>query len=347
LTHLLLLAAFAAPTCYSQLLAGPVTLRETARIPVPSLRLESAGFRTVAGDKSFYVQTDHGKYTAVDLQGNTHLAFDVAMIPPNDSVSPTDIFLADLAEVPRGGVLALVAWSPTPEKTRFGIECVDEDRDYAPIVWLDVDFIPTHAAEFSIAGDFLVSGYSNDGSIHVALFDHRGNLSIAQVLKEHDAMGGAAGKQTSEQKNEVIDRAAREAGLMQVVSGNDDSIYVYNPSWGRRVANVRSGGKVTEIKLASPRSENTLPMELFASNSFLCLTEAELDPGRNSNAPTELTKFLISSYDRFSGALIASYQIRDSFGANPVAASPREFDFLDAKVISNGTVSFSIIRAQP
>jgi len=135
--------------------------------------------------------------------------------------------------------------------------------------------------------------------------------------------------------------------MMQMVSGDDDSVYLYNPAKIRTVSHVQATGKVTEITLGTPKTGNTLPLELLASHTNLYLAEAELAPGQRVEDVTELGKFLISVFDRYSGTLDRTYEIEKPFGANPLAASPKEFYFFSAKVLPTTGLGFSIVRAQP
>ena len=120
------------PTALTEPAPVPTPLRILEEIPLPSLHIERSYWRSVAGNQEFYVQTDPGKYTAVDLKGQTHTALDVSLVPATDSMNPSDLFVIDLAQDPRGGVIAPVLWNETPNKTRAGILRFDEHGDSNP-----------------------------------------------------------------------------------------------------------------------------------------------------------------------------------------------------------------------
>ena len=88
-------------------------------------------------------------------------------------------------------------------------------------------------------------------------------------------------------------------------------------------------------------------MALYVSHSNLYLCEAILDKGHVAGDAMVLKRFALSVYDRFSGTLDGSFEIDNTFGASPVALSPREFHFLNAKVVPGQGLIFSIIRAAP
>ncbi len=349
LSCLLTLVALAVPACFGQTGTEPTSLRILEETPIPSLQIRSKCFRAVAGDGEFYVQTGAGKYTAVDLEGQTRIALDVSMVPATDSMKPEDLFVVDLAQDPRGGVIAPVWWNETPKKTRTGILRFDEHGDYNGLIWLDAGFTPTHVAEFNFAGDFLVTGYDPHSNVYVALFNSHGKMVIPQVLP-HSNVNAAEGKQTTGQVERPSDQSIREASLIQLASGDDDAVYLYNPSWGRKVIRIQPSGHSTEIALPNPalqEGESALPLEMFVSHSNLYLHEAILNKGQKTDEVTELKRFAISVYDRYTGTLNASFRTESGFGATPVALSPREFYFLAAKVLPGGAWNFSILRAGP
>ncbi len=86
---------------------------------------------------------------------------------------------------------------------------------------------------------------------------------------------------------------------------------------------------------------------MYVSHSSLYLYEAILDKGQKTEEVTELKRFAISVYDRYSGTLNASFRVDSGSGLIPVALSPKEFHLLDAKVLPGGELSFSLIRSGP
>ncbi|MGB6830059.1 MAG: hypothetical protein WBE41_18570 [Terracidiphilus sp.] len=339
----------AASICFCQIGATPTPLRILDKTPVASLPLNLKGFRAIPGEAGFYLQTGPGAYIAVGLDGQTHSALDVAKVPASDSIKPGDLYTTDLAPDPRGGVIAPVVWDDASKKSRAGILRFDENGDYEALIPLDAEFNPAHAAEFSSAGGFLVTGYDEEGKIHVALFDSRGRMLIPQVLKfgNTDATPGTPENGQTEQPDR---QPAIEAGLIQLASGDDDAVYLFNPSSGRKVIRIRPDGQSSEIVLPKPvylQDASTLPLDMLVSHGNLYLCEAVLDKGQKPEDAMELKRFALSVYDRYTGTLNASFQIDSTFGATLVAASPREFHFLDAKVVAGQGLSFSIIRAAP
>ncbi|MGP8251878.1 MAG: hypothetical protein ACLQHF_07570 [Terracidiphilus sp.] len=336
------------PACFGQ--TGPqlTPLRILEETPIPTLQVSSMGLRAVAGDGEFYVQTGLGKYTAVDLEGETHVALDISKVPATDSMNPQDLFVVDLAQAPRGGVIAVVWWNETPKAQRAGVLRFDEHGDFSSLLWLDAAFIPTHVAEFSSAGDFLVTGYDEHSKVHVALVNSRGTMVIPQVLPYGDAEV-ASGNKAPGQAGQPSDQSIREASLIQLVSGDDNAVYLYNPSFGRKVIRIQPSGQSTEIALPPPfpEGESTLPLQMYVSHSSLYLYEAILDKGQKTEEVTELKRFAISVYDRYSGTLNASFRVDSGSGLIPVALSPKEFHLLDAKVLPGGELSFSLIRSGP
>jgi hypothetical protein len=333
------------PTALTEPAPVPTPLRILEEIPLPSLHIERSYWRSVAGNQEFYVQTDPGKYTAVDLKGQTHTALDVSLVPATDSMNPSDLFVIDLAQDPRGGVIAPVLWNETPNKTRAGILRFDEHGDYNELIWLDTELIPTHVAEFSSSGDYLVTGYDPYGQVHVALFNFQGKMVIPQVFS-YGNTEDVAGKQTAGQADRPSDQSVLKASLIQMASGDDDAVYLFNPASGRKVIRVQPSGKWTEIDLPKPASlEGTLPLAMFVSHSSLYLDEAILDKGQKLEGVSVLKHFALSVYDRYDGTLNATYRMDIAFGATPVSLSPREFYFLKAKVLPGGALSFSLIRA--
>jgi len=348
-SHFLTLAVLAGSACFGQAGVQLTPLRVLESTPIPSLQISSMGLRAIAGDGEFYVQTGSGKYAAVDLKGETHVALDISNVPATDSMNPGDLFVVDLAPAPRGGVIAAVWWNETPKAQRAGILRFDEHGDFSSLLWLDAAFTPTHLAEFSSAGDFLVTGYDEHSKVHVALFNSRGTMVIPQVLP----YGGAedtSGKKSAGQAEQPNDKSIREASLIQLVSGDDNAVYFYNPSLGRKVIRIQPSGQSTEIALPSPpflEGEGTLPLQMYISHSSLYLYEAILEKGQKTEEVTELKRFAISVYDRYNGILNASFRVDSGSGLIPVALSPREFHFLDAKVLPGGDLSFSLVRSGP
>jgi len=170
--------------------------------PVASLRIDGSGFRTFIGDGEFYIETSPGKYTSVALDGTTRSALDTSKVPSTESLNPQDIFIADVARDPRGGVVALVVWDESPTKTKFGIMHFVGDGEYRDLIRLDIGFTPAHVAEFRSNGSFLINGYDEHGNIKVALFDRRGTLINPQVLT-YGKTEDATGKQRSQQADRL------------------------------------------------------------------------------------------------------------------------------------------------
>jgi len=317
-------------------------LRITDDRQIDAFTLNANGFREVAGDQVFYVGTSPRRCVAVDLDRQIHSALDLDQIPATDVMSPKDLYLADVTPDPRGGVLGVVRWNETPKKTRTGVVRFDRDGDYDGLVWLDTDLNVTHAVEFSSSGNFLVVGNDEHWRTKVALFDFRGFVLNPAVLTYGDAVD-ASSKSAAEQVTPAMERAMREAGTIRMASAPDDSVYLLNVQRGRKILRVQSSGKVTEMKLAGP-SQDTMPMELVVSPSYLYLGEALLEKGQTSGP---LKRFLISVYDRDNGTLEASYETKTPLGGTFVAASPRDFYFVGTRVPPGGAVNFSLIRAQP
>jgi len=321
---------------------SPMLLRTTGEAQIDSFRLNAKGFREIAGDQVFYLQASPRRYVAIELDGQSHPALDLDQVPPTDAMNPKDLYLIDMTPDPRGGVLGVVRWNETPAKIRTGVVRFDRDGDYDGLVWLDTDLSVTHAVEFNSSGNFLVVGYDEHGKIKVALFDFRGFVVNPAVLSYGEAVA-AGSKSAAGQVTPAMERAMREAGTIQMASATDDSVYLLNVQRGRKILRVQSNGKVTEMKLGGP-SQDTMPMELVVSPSYLYLGEAILDKGKRVGP---LKKFSISVYDRDNGTLDASYEAMTPLGGTFVVASPRDFYFLGTKVPPGGAVNFSLIRAQP
>jgi len=339
----------AASICLGQIGATPTPLRILDKTPVAFLPLNLKGFRAIPGEGEFYLQTGPGTYIAVGLDGQTHSALDVAKVPASDSIKPGDLYTTDLAPDPHGGAIAPVVWEDASKKSRAGILRFDEDGDYEALIALDAEFNPAHVAEFSSAGGFVVTGYDEGGKIHVALFDSRGRMLVPEVLRFGNT-DASPNKPKNGQSEQSDTRSEIEAGLIQMASGDDDAVYLFNPSSGRKVIRIRPDGHSSEIALPKPaflEGINTPPLDMLISHGNLYLCEAILDEGQRPKDATELKRFALSVYDRYTGALNASFQIDSTFGATPVGASPREFHFLDAKVVPGQGLSFSIIRAAP
>lgn len=347
-SRFLTLVLLAMPACFGQAGTQLTPLRVLEETPIPSLQISSMGLRAIAGDGEFYVQTGSGKYTAVDLKGETYVALDISMVPATDSMNPADLFVVDLAQTPRGGVIAPVWWNETLKTQRAGILRFDAHGDYNGLTWLDAAFTPTHVAEFSSAGDFLVTGYDEHSKVHVALFNSHGTMVIPQVLPNGSVDTGS-GKQAPGQAAQPGDQSIREASLIQLVSGDDNSVYLYNPSFARKVIRIQPSGQSTEIALPDPflEGEGTLPLQMFISHSSLYLYEAILDKGQKTDEVTELKRFAISVYDRYNGTLNSSFRVDSASALIPVALAPKEFHFLDAKVLPGGELSFSLVRSGP
>jgi len=345
LSRLFFFVALASCISFGQAASPLVPLRITDETPVSSLRVNARGIHTVGGNGEFYVSTGPGRYISVDLDGETHPALDLASVPATEGMSSKDLILVDLAPDTRGGVLGTVLWDETPTKTRYGLVRFDSDGAYDGLTWIDADagFTPTHAVEFSSSGNFLICGYDEHGKIKVALFDFRGFLLKQQVVAYGDKEGSTSKGAAGQSAQAADEHAMREAGMIQMASAEDDSVYLYNSAWGRKVIRVQSSGKATEISLANPHS-NTMPMELVVSHGYLYLCEATLDEGQKVGP---LKSFSISVYDRYNGTLMASYEVKGAYGLAFVAASPRDFYFLSLRVPPGDAVNFSLIREQP
>lgn len=350
----LALLALATSASFGQVLSAPLHVMDQTSIP--SLQLHSAGFRAVMGLDGFYVQTGPTKYMAVNLDGQVHTALDTSRVEATNDMDPASLFVIDVSPSPRGGLIAPVVWTerapadqkpPQKSKQRFGILRFDQDGDYDDLIEINVPFRLRHVAEFSSSGGFLVTGVGDDGTLHAAVLDNRGQIVVPQV-----SLWGKArppvGKRTADETQQAMTKAAIEAGEMQVISGDDDAVYLYDPALGSKVARVASSGKISQIALAAaplPNGATALPLALYISHSTLYLDEALIE-GKPATA-TELKHFLLCVYDNSAGALKASYKIDSSYGAVPVALSPREFYFLDAKVGYGSKVNFSIVKVSP
>ncbi len=343
-------AVLMTPACFAQSGIVPTPLRIVEETPLPALVSNLKGWRVSVGDGEFFVQTGDKKYAAVDSDGQVRTALDVSMVPATDSMNPRDLFLLDVTQDPRGGVIAPVWWNEASrKKMRSGILRFAENGDYNSLLWLDAGFLATHVAEFSSSGDFLVTGYDDHGKTYTALFDFQGKMLIPHVLSLGPTEEPAR-KQASPQTEKSIQESALDASLIQLASGDDDAVYVYDPSKGRKVFRVLPSGKSTEIALPKPtflERANSFPLEMFVSHSSIYLNEAILKAGQKTEKVTELKRFGISVYDRYTGELSSAFQIDGTYGGTPVALSPKEFSFLNVKVSPGGMLNFSIIRARP
>ena len=339
----------AAAACQGQPGEAPVTLRVLDETPVTSLPHDIRGYRTVAGEGEFYFQALAGNYLAISLKGEVRVALDLSKVPASNSIRPDGLFLVDLAPAPRGGVLAITTWTDASRESQYGLLRFDEDGDYDDLIPLDTGFTPAHVAEFSSSGGFLLSGYDDSGKTRLALLDTRGKVLVPEVLRSSSS--NASGRSGSaEAKKPGAQTAAVKSGVMQLASGDDDAVYVFDPSWGRKAIRVRSGGQFTEMALPQPaflKNTSTMPLQMLISHGSLYLCEAILDTGKKPGDAMELRRFTISVYDRYSGALAAFYRVDSAFGSTPVAAYPREFFFLHARNVPGQGLNFSIVRMAP
>lgn len=358
------LGAFAAVACLGQEGSAPVPLRVLDERPMQSIQIQTPYLRVYPGGTSggrefFYVQTAPGKFAAVAFDGTSHTALDVGLVPSSGAMDPKDLFAVDLSGDPRGGAIAPVIWGPNPGTMRAGILRFDKDGDFRDLIWLDTstDFIPTHVAAFSSGQGFLVAGYDEHG-ISVNLFDYRGKKVRAIVLPG-EGEGVRATKSPPGQEERRPDASdpqpsvrlafARSASFIQMASGDDNAVYVFDSSSERKVFRIRPEGQYTEIKLARPLAENganTMPLGIFVSHGNIYLDEAILGTGqKKEDYSGQLKKFLISVYSQYDGALEQSFLDDAGFGALPVSLSPREFYFLRMKDTPGGTPTFSLISA--
>lgn len=332
------------PACLGQAGTVAVPLRILDEKPVPSLHLESLGWRAMAGEGDFYVETRPGNYTAVDLKGQTRSALDMAKVPASDGWDPADLHATDLSRDPRGGVLAPVLWAPKAGPEKHGVVRFDDKGDYDSLIWLDAKFFPTHVAKFSSSGDYLVTGYDDKGTVYVSLFDVRGKLLIPQVLSP-DSKAAAPAKPGSHSANA---EAVQEASLIQIASGDDDAVYLFDRSRGRKVLRIQPSGNFTELALPPPilkDGESTMPMAMLVSHSSIYLYEAVLDKGQDIQDVVELKRFALSVYDGYTGTLNASFRDLASIGGMLVSVAPQEFYFLKSTPDAGGTVAFSLVHA--
>ena len=342
---LIFIVASAIPACLGQTGIVLAPLRVLDEIPVPSIQIGGMGWRAVPGNGEFYVQTDRGKYLAVDLRGRTHSALDVDKVTATTDFDPKDLLVADMSPAPRGGAIAPVLWQSKEKLLQSGILHFSEDGGYDGLTRLDAKFRPTHVAEFSSAGDYLVTGYDEYSRVQVSLFDRHGKMLIAHVLPDGKA---DESPRKTEPGGHAEMAAAKESGLMQVVSADDDAIYLFDPYKGRKVIRIEPSGESSEIALSKPNlkdGEATMPVALLVTHGNLYLYEAVLSKEQTQQEAMELNRFVLSVYDRYNGTLDASYTVDDSIGGFPVALAPREFYFLKEKEAPGGAWSFSLARA--
>jgi hypothetical protein len=127
-------------------------------------------------------------------------------------------------------------------------------------------------------------------------------------------------------------------------------VYLYNAARGRRVYRIRSDGTFTIIPFeasAPPPGEKTLTLRMFISHSNLYLDEALIGESKKTGEVSQLNRFLLTVFDRYSGALQHRYLNDAGFGGSPVAMAPQEFYFLETKALPDGSLDFSLIRAVP
>jgi hypothetical protein len=307
-------------------------------------------WRAIPGDGKIYVQTGEGHYASVDFDGHTVEALSVKAVPGTTEMSIDDLHVIDISPDSRGGVLAPVVWERKTGKSKAGILKFDSRGSFSGLTWLDGDFFPTRVASFSSTGNMLVAGYDDDGKIPLSIFDTHGKLLIARISADPASTDSLDSK--AKQDEAARDQATLEASQIQLASGDDDAVYLFDPTKGRKILRVTPNGKTTEIILTKSDSqgseENLLPMNFFASRGSLYLHEAILKSGEKagqSGQPVTLQHFAISVYDRYTGELRESYRIYGDFAGTVAAASPREFYFLKSKDIGAGALRFSLVRA--
>ena len=344
----MMIGFLASSACYAQDHIVPIEIQSFQESPVPSLQISGGGFRIVSGNNKFYVQTGEGRFVSIDLHGTTQTAMDLSAIPPTDSLDMKYLYMVDMTPDSRGNVLALAMYDKSPDRARAGVARFNSDGTFDDLIWLGFDpyFHVTHIAQFSSSGEFLVNGYDDHGHTKLVLCSGEGAVVVPDVLAETPSISPDAEKKPK--KDPVGDAGAQEkAARLQLVSGEDNTIYVFDESVGQKVGRITDRGKVTWIPLAGLPSNSAFPLEMLVTQSNLYLSLADLPSDKDSLAAHVLNKFSIFSFDRYDGTLLATYQVEKSFGAFPLVSSPRDLFFLNPSVQSSGGVSFSIMEARP
>ncbi|AEU37076.1 hypothetical protein [Granulicella mallensis] len=338
------------------------TLNQREEIKLSSLRSELISYRAVTGYGEFYVLTGPNQYTAVDLDGHTHVALDTSMVPGTITRDSSDLFVINLSPVPGRGVLATVNWNEihppgqTDQRlpdTRSGILRFDEHGQYKDLIELpDTGFSPAKVAQFSNSEGFLAMGYDEHARLHVSLLDARGQMKVLDILPwlNSEAKPASGPNRTSDIKqasDKQINQAAMDAGAMQIVSGDDDSIYLYSPQWGAKFICVHPTGTVSEIKIEgkSDTASEMFPLAMIVDHGNVYLDQAAL-PTNVPEKKNGLNHFVLNAYNAANGALLKTYSLDTPFAGTPVALGPTDLYFLNAAVVS-GQLSFSLIRAYP
>lgn len=338
--------AWCGQACSGQDGVVPKSLHVREEIPVSSLPMRSRGFRTICGDGRFYIQTGAGQYSVVDLEGQAHAALDTAKVPANQSLNPRDLLITDLEPSPHGGVIATVVGEDSSKTNRAAILRFDEDGDFDRSITLDSDLHPARVAEFNSSGGFVVAGYDDRGRDYLALIDLHGKVVVPHLLAPEVADLGSRPNPAGSTAPE----AAIKAGSIKMVSGDDDAVYLFDPSRGRKITRIQPSGETTELPLGTAPSSSSgrpaLPLELALSHGRIYLNEAMLDPGQRPAGVPRLTEYLLSVFDRYSGELEAIFQSDEPFGSTLITASPAALYFLDARV-EHAVIRLSIVRADP
>jgi len=265
-------------------------------------------------------------------------------------MSLDDLHVIDISPDSRSGALAPVIWEQKNGKSKPGVLRFDSRGSFSGLAWLASDIFPAHVASFSSTGDMLVAGYDDKGTVHLSIFDVYGKLLISQIAT--DPVSPATTEPDAAKAEARNEQATLEASQIQLAGGDDDAVYLFNASAGRKVLRVTPNGKTSQLSLIEPALRpgdgKLLPLNFFVSHSSIYLHEAILkageEAGRSGQAVT-LQHFAISVYDRYTGAMQESYRIDGDFAGNLAAASPREFYFLKSQVIGAGALRFSLVRA--
>jgi len=342
----LFLSSLWALTSLGQDESSLVPLRITDQTQIDSLHINARAIGEWAGEKVFYFESGPGKYVSVDLDGETHKALDLASIPVTEVKNPQQLSLMDLVSASHGDLLATVISFESKTTSRTALVEFNSDGEYDKLVWLDTDLTVTHAVEFNPSGNFLVVGYDDQYQMKVALFDFRGFLMKEQVVAYADKEGAVPKGVGKAAQREFKNHVMVETGSTKMASAPDDSVYIYNQVWGHKILRVASDGSAKEISLGGVQ-RTTVPMHLVVSSSYIYLSEALLDEGRKPETGGVMKRSLVSVYDRYTGSLYASYEIKDALGMVFLPVSPREFYFPKLTVPPGGAVGVSLIREEP
>jgi hypothetical protein len=324
--------------------ARPIQMHLDAEIHLNCIHLDSGRWRTYPGQDEFYVQEELDRYVAVSLKGECRPALNMALVQGGNSLKPSDLHIVDLADRERGGVIAVVVRSPDDHTQKPGILVFNPDGSFNRLTFIEGAFFPTHVAEFSSGAVYVVTGYDEKGAIYQALVTSEGRILKPDVLRDRE------GPPTAKDPAESSSPAPMNAALIQLVSGDDDAVYLYNAARGKRAYRIRSDGTFTVTDLeasAPPPGEKTLILGMFISHRGLYLHEALIDESEKTEQVMTLNRFLLTVYDRYSGALQYTYLNDAAFGGNPMAMAPREFYFLKSKALPDGALDFSLVRAVP